>query len=268
MSSPNNAPPGGGGFVGGLLRTLTTRGGNAGAAADVEAPAPAPRRRMLHARKRDTEATKLDAETVAADAEAKMKSDKIENIEEIRAEEEANASDEEEEDEAFTVKRKEEAEAKPDFTWSATLQRKVAEIKVEMNAEEKAKKAEKKKKGGEEIASPTINRRIDEIDDEEDGAAADDENAPDAKYRNGEPTVLAKSLSRINTINAPTGPTGILVKNPNGDEKVRKPVEEDSYYDAVLSDKIPAYKKPRRHLAHLENLETAILDKEGEQLPV
>ena len=270
MSSPNNAPPGVGGFVGGLLRTLTTRGGNAGAAADVEAPAPAPvRRRMLHARKRDTEATKLDAETVAADAEAKMKSDKIEKIEEIRAKEEANASDEEEEDEAFTVKRKEEAEAKPDFTWSATLQRKVAEIKVEMDEEEKAKKAEKKKKkGGEEIASPTINRRIDAIDDEEDGAADDDENAPDAKYRNGEPTVLAKSLSRINTINAPTGPTGILVKNPNGDEKVRKPVEEDSYYDAVLSDKIPAYKKPRRHLARLENLETAILDKEGDQLPV
>ena len=197
----------------------------------------------------DTTPLKLDAEAVRRDAEAKSRAEVLKEIAQEREVEEAEASDEDEEDAAFAAKASEENTNVPAYTWSATLQRRVGEIELESDAE------------GQRTLSwtSTMERRADEI--------AEEVAQENAVYRNGAPTASAKALSRINTINAPTNEAGMLSVSVGGKSR-KKVLQEDSYYEAVMSDRIPAYKKPKKYIARLENLETAILDKDGKQMSV
>jgi len=197
----------------------------------------------------DTTPLKLDAEAVRRDSEAKSRAEVLQEIAQEREMEEAEASDEDEDDAAFAAKASEENTNVPVYTWTATLQRRVGEIELESDAE------------GQRTLSwtSTIERRAAEI--------AEEVAQENAVYRNGAPTASAKALSRINTINAPTNEAGMLSVSVGG-KSVKKVLEEDSYYEAVMSDRIPAYKKPKKYIARLENLETAILDKDGKQMAV
>ena len=246
--------------VGSLLRalsraaTIISRDGAPSASAEtVATDENAPERSLSRQLTRrevelDVAATSANADAVAADASAKMASDALKDILAERAEEEMCASDEEEEDAAFRTKRERDREATPTFTWTATMQRKVDEIFADVMGDVEER----------EVERATSLKATDS-----------DGQGTDIKFRNGAPTALTKSLSRINTINAPTGPNGLLLRNPNAIENdVKSELIEDSYYEAVMSDKLPAYKKPRRHIARLENLESAVLDKEGKQMPV
>ena len=197
----------------------------------------------------DTTALKLDAEAVRRDVEAKSRAQVLKDIARAKALEEAEASDEDEEDDAFANKAEEKKKNVPEYTWSATLQRRLAEIESETEEEESRDLA----------WSSTMERRVGEIEEE----VAQEH----ARYLNGVPTAAARSLSRINTINAPTNDAGLLTSNVLSKSK-KVLLEEDSYYEAVMSDRIPAYKKPKKYIARLENLETAILDKDGHQLSV
>lgn len=196
----------------------------------------------------DTAALSSNPDAVAAEVSVKLASEALDSILAERAEEEMCASDEEEEDAAFLVKREQDREATPKFTWTATMQRKVDEIHADVIGDD----------AGHEI------ERAESLKTTE-----SDEPMTDIKFRNGAPTSLTKSVSRINSINAPIGPSGVLQTNPYAVENDEKTdLTEDSYYQAVMSDKLPAYKKPRRHIARLENLESAVLDKEGKQMSV
>ena len=182
-------------------------------------------------------------------ANALKSSEAMLEIEFEREHEEHDASDEEEEDIAFKLKREEEEKAKPAFTWSATLQRRVDEIELEASEGVDAEEGEF------QWVDSMLRDRVREIEQE-------------AKYVRGEPTERTKSLSRINVLNAPVGVGGQAVRTQFEEDRPMETVVEDSYYDAVMGDKLPAYKKPRRHIARLENLDTAVLDKDGNQLPV
>lgn len=235
------------GLLRSISRAVSRGGGDADARTNDPEPAPAIARTLS---RRDTMATKLNEDAVRADADAKMKSEMVEKLAREREREEANASDDEDEDEdeGFRMKRKEEDAAVPAYTWTATLRRRVREL--EEGADVEAREAER--------------LRLDEA-----LGAADDEDADDVStFVNGAPTVITKMKSRINSMNAPTGPTGVLVKTAHAEDKPMQQVVEDSYYKAVMSEKLPAYKAPRRHIARLENLESAVLDKEGNQLPL
>ena len=231
-----------------ISRAVSRGGGDADARTnEPDEPAPAVARTLS---RRDTTATKLNEDAVRADADAKLKSELLATLASEREREEANASDDEdaEEDEGFRMKREEEDAVTPAYTWTATLRRKVREH--EEGADVEAREAER--------------LRLDAA-----LGADDDEDADDAgTFVNGAPTAMTKVKSRINSMNAPTGPTGVLVKTAHAEDKPMQQVVEDSYYKAVMSEKLPAYKAPRRHIARLENLESAVLDKEGNQLPV
>ena len=58
-------------------------------------------------------------------------SERMRKIERQREKEERDASDEEEEDIAFKLKRDDDEKAKPVFSWSATMKRRVDEIELE-----------------------------------------------------------------------------------------------------------------------------------------
>ena len=175
-------------------------------------------------------------------------SERMRKIERQRENEECDASDEEEEDIAFKVKRDDDEKAKPVFSWSATMKRRVDEIELEASEGGDAEEGELQWVG-------SLRDRVREIEQE-------------AKYVGGEPTERTKSLSRINVLNAPVGEGGQPKRTQFEEDRPKEDIVEDFYYDAVMGDKVPAYKKPRRHIARLANLDSAVLDQDGEQLSV
>ena len=274
---------GGGGVIGALARALTRTRTNVARVDDDDdgkdepteriamVPLALQRARSTRERAMDTTVTKLDEDAVRRAVEAKEASEMLEEIAQERVKEDAAAasSDEDEEDEGFANKREEEEREKPVFSWSATLQRRVEEIE----GESEPQTGEGSMKRQQSVGARSVKRQatvaksdVVEAERGEDEGDMDFSEFKKMPYRNGVPTAALRQLSRINTINAPTNAGGML--QPSISTKQKKNIEEDSYYEAVMSDRIPAYKKPKRYIARLHNLETAILDKEGKQLSV